>query len=198
MPQIFLNTLEIILASGSPRRHDFFQDLGLLFRVVTADIEEKPALNETSEEYTSRLACEKAAAVALKYPKQWVVAADTVVCCDERILEKPTDAEDALQMLLLLRDREHIVRTSLCLMHGDRSVTELCSIATSVTFWDFSEAVALRYVETKEPLDKAGAYGIQGKGAFLVRKIRGSYSNVVGLPLVECIEMLARHGIVRS
>jgi len=197
MSKIFSNAKEIILASGSPRRFDFFQDLGLLFRVVIADIEEKPDVNETPEEYTGRLALEKATAVAVKYPKQWIVAADTVVCCDEHILGKPTDADDALQMLLLLRNREHIVRTSICLMHEKRAVTELCSVATSVTFWDFSEEVALRYVKTKEPLDKAGAYGIQGRGAFLVRRIRGSYSNVVGLPLVECIEILGRYGIVR-
>ncbi len=197
MPQILLNKEAIILASGSPRRVDFFKDLGLLFRVEIANIEEKRNNNEAPEEYTRRLALEKAAAVAKQYPEQWVVAADTVVCCDEIILEKPTDAEDALQMLLLLRNREHIVRSSVCLMHSGRSVTDLCSVATSVTFWDFSEEIALRYVQTKESLDKAGAYGIQGRGAFLVRRISGSYSNVVGLPLVECIEMLARHGVVR-
>ncbi len=197
MSQIFTNTEEIILASGSPRRYDFFYDLGLLFRVVSADIEEKRQINEKSQDYTSRLAFEKAEAVAVRFPDKWIVSADTVVCCDERILEKPVDAQDALQMLLLLRNREHTVRTSICLMHGKRSVTELCSVTTSVTFWDFSEAAALRYVETKEPLDKAGAYGIQGRGAFLVRSIRGSHSNVVGLPLVECIELLVRHKIVR-
>jgi len=198
MAQIFANSEEIILASGSPRRYDFFHDLGLLFRVVTADIEEKRRINEKAQDYTNRLALEKAEAVAARFPEQWVVSADTIVCCDELILEKPVDAQDALQMLLLLRNREHTVRTSICLMHGRRSVTELCSVTTSVTFWNYSEEVALRYVETTEPLDKAGAYGIQGKGAFLVRSIRGSYSNVVGLPLVECIEMLLCHKIVRT
>jgi septum formation protein len=198
MPQILLNKDEIILASGSARRSDFFKNLGLSFRIVTAGIEEKRSIHESPEKYTRRLALEKAVAVAKKYPEQWIVAADTVVCCDGRILEKPVDTKDALEMLLLLRNREHTVRSSVCLMHADRSVADLCSVATSVTFWNFTEEVALRYVQTKDPFDKAGAYGIQGKGAFLVRSIRGSYSNVVGLPLVECIEMMKRHKIVRA
>jgi len=198
MPQILPNTTEIILASGSPRRRDYFQDLGLSFRVEVADIVECPKENESPQDYTRRLAREKAEAVAGVYPAQWILSADTVVCCDERILEKPADEDDALRMLLLLRNREHIVRSSVCLMCAERSVTELCSVATAVTFWDFSEEMALRYVKTKESIDKAGAYGIQGKGAFLVREINGSYSNVVGLPLVECIEMLVRCGVVRS
>jgi nucleoside triphosphate pyrophosphatase len=198
MTQILSNNVEIILASGSPRRRAFFQDLGLQFRVVTANIEEIRKSGESSETYTRRLAMEKAADVSGKYPDQWIVAADTVVCCDDRILEKPVDAEAAVQMLLLLRNREHVVCSSICLMHGEQSVTEVCSVSTTVEFWDFSEKIVRKYVETKEPFDKAGAYGIQGKGAFLVRGIKGSYSNVVGLPLVECVEMLMRNGIVRT
>lgn len=198
MTQILSNKMEIILASGSPRRQAFFQDLGLLFRVIISDIEEIREPDESPEEYTRRLAMEKAADVSGKHPEQWIIAADTVVCCDGSILEKPMDAEDAVQMLLMLQNREHVVCSSVCLMHGDHSVTEVCSVSTSVEFWDFSEEIIRRYVETKEPLDKAGAYGIQGKGAFLVRGIKGSYSNVVGLPLVECVEMLQRHGVVRA
>ncbi|RUM45564.1 MAG: septum formation protein Maf [Desulfocapsa sp.] len=198
MSKILTNNTEIILASGSPRRRAFFQDLGLSFRIETANIVECPRENELPQDYTLRLACEKAEAVAKIYPEHWIVAADTVVCCDDQILEKPKNSADAMRMLMLLRNREHIVRSAVCLLCAKRSVTELCSVATIVTFWDFSEEVALRYVETKEPLDKAGAYGIQGKGVFLVRKINGSYSNVVGMPLAECIEMLARCGLVRA
>ena len=198
MTQILSNKVEIILASGSPRRQAFFQDLGLVFRVVTSDIDETCELGENPEEYTRRLAMEKAADVSGKYPGQWIVAADTVVYCDGNILEKPMGAEDAVRMLLMLRNREHLVCSSVCLMHGKRSVTDVCTVSTSVEFWDFSEELIRGYVETEEPLDKAGAYGIQGKGAFLVRKIKGSYSNVVGLPLVECIEMLRRHRVVRA
>ncbi len=198
MTQILSNKVEIILASGSPRRQSFFQDLGLLFRVIPSDIEEIREPDEAPKEYTRRLAMEKAADVSAKYPEQWIVAADTVVCCDKNILEKPVDEEDAVQMLLMLRNREHVVCSSVCLMHGKRSVTDVCTVSTSVEFWDFSEEIVRRYVETKEPLDKAGGYGIQGKGAFLVREITGSYSNIVGLPLVECIKMLRRHGVVRA
>ena len=198
MKQILSNKEEIILASGSPRRREYFQDLGLWFRVIPSDFEEIRSPGETPEEYTRRLAIGKAEDVAGNYPEQWVVAADTVVCCDDRILEKPTDAESAVQMLLLLKNREHTVYSSVCLMHGKRSVTELCLVSTSVTFWNFSEEIVRRYVATGEPFDKAGGYGIQGKGAFLVRAIKGSYSNVVGLPLMECLAMLTRHGVVRA
>lgn len=196
MSPILHNRQAFILASGSPRRRKFFQDLGLLFRVVFADIEEKQIAGETPVAYTQRLAFEKARDVAEKYQDQWVVGADTVVCCDEQILEKPANSQDALRMLMCLRGREHIVHSSVSLQHKKKSVSELCSVATRVQFWDFSEEIARNYVDTGEPLDKAGGYGIQGKGAFLVREIHGSYSNVVGLPLVECIEMFLRHGVV--
>ncbi len=198
MTRILDNRQELILASGSPRRRDFFQDLGLLFRVVVAEIEEKQAAGETPVAYTRRLALEKARHVAENWPDQWIVAADTVVCLAEQILEKPVDNPDALRMLMRLRGQEHIVHSSVCLLHGKRSVAELCSVATSVRFWNFSEETAKSYVETGEPLDKAGSYGIQGRGAFLVQEIHGSYSNVVGLPLVECVEMFMRHGIVKG
>lgn len=196
MTPILHNRQAFILASGSPRRRSFFQDLGLLFRVVAADIEEKQIAGETPVTYTRRLAFEKARDVAGKYQDQWVVGADTVVCYGEQILEKPADSQDALRMLMCLRGREHIVHSSVSLQHIKKSVSELCSVATRVQFWDFPEEIARSYVETGEPLDKAGGYGIQGKGAFLVREIHGSYSNVVGLPLVECIEMFLRHGVV--
>ena len=198
MTHILHNRQELILASGSPRRRGFFQDLGLLFRVVSAEIEEKQRADEAPVAYTRRLAFEKARAVAGNYPDQWIVGADTVVCIDEQILEKPVDSKDALRMLMRLRGREHIVHSSICLLHKKKFVSELCSVATRVQFWDFSEDIAKSYVETGEPLDKAGSYGIQGKGAFLVREIHGSYSNVVGLPLVECVEMFVRYGIIEG
>lgn len=196
MPMILHNRRPFILASGSPRRRSFLQDLGLLFRVVSTDIEEKQIAGEVPVAYTRRLAFEKARDVAEKYQDQWVVGADTVVCCGAQILEKPADSYDALRMLMCLRGREHIVHSSVSLQHEKKSVSELCSVATRVRFWNFSEEMARNYVETGESLDKAGGYAIQGRGSFLVREIHGSYSNVVGLPLVECIEMLLRHGVV--
>ena len=198
MQRILYNPQELILASGSPRRRSFFQDLGLVFRVVAAAIEEKPQPAEKPVTYIERLAREKAENVAEQFPDQWIVAADTVVCCDESILEKPVDSEDALKMLMRLRGREHVVRSSVCLLHKRKSIIDGCSVATRVKFWRFTEDMARNYVQTGEPMDKAGSYGIQGQGAFLVREIIGSYSNVVGMPLVECIEMFIRHGVLKD
>lgn len=198
MERILQNEQKIVLASGSPRRRAYFEDLGLTFQVVSAEIVEQFAPGETPKKYTRRLALEKAKAVGEKYSDHWIVAADTVVSCDDRILEKPIDADDALQMLMSLCKREHEVITSVCLYQQGNRVTELCSVVTAVSFWDFSEEMARSYIATKEPFDKAGSYGIQGRGAFLVREIRGSYSNVVGLPLVECISMLLRHKVVAA
>ena len=196
MGPILHNEQNIILASGSPRRRAYFEDLGLSFQVVLAEVEEKLGPDESPKAYTRRLALEKAAAVGKKHKEQWIVAADTVVCCDDKIMEKPVDAAEALAMLMLLRNREHQVLTSVCLYQEQGGVAECCSVVTSVSFWDFSEDMARAYVATKEPFDKAGSYGIQGRGAFLVKEVRGSYSNVVGLPLVECISMLVRHKVV--
>ena len=198
MGPILENEQTIILASGSPRRRAYFEDLGLTFQVILAEVKEELGPGEKPKEYTRRLALEKAAAIGNKHTEQWVVAADTVVCCDDKILEKPVDAVDALDMLMQLRNREHQVLTSVCLFQRQNNVAELCSVVTSVLFWDFSEDMARAYVATGEPFDKAGSYGIQGRGAFLVREVRCSYSNVVGLPLVECISMLVRLKVVAA
>lgn len=196
MFQLFHSTEEIVLASGSPRRHGYFKDLGLSFRVQAADIEEKKSPAESPVAYIKRLAQQKAEYVARSFPEQWIVAADTVVCFEDMVLEKPVSEEDAVGMLLRLSGREHVVRTGLCLHNRSQSVTEICVVSTRVEFWSFSEAVIKSYVQSGEPMDKAGSYGIQGKGAFLVREIHGSYSNVVGLPLYECVEMLRRHNLI--
>ena len=99
-------------------------------------------------------------------------------------------------MLLRLSGQEHVVKTSICLFNGERSVADIRSVSTRVVFWQYSENVARAYVQTGEPLDKAGSYGIQGKGGFLVREVHGSYSNVVGLPLCEFIEMLSHRKLI--
>ena len=196
MSQLFHTPEEIILASGSPRRHDYLRDLGLCFRVIPADIEEKLLATESPVAYIKRLARQKAEHVARNFPAHWVVAADTVVCFNDMVLEKPINKEDAVAMLLRLSGQEHVVRTAVCLHNKRQSVSELCVVSTRVVFWDFSEDVARSYVQSGEPMDKAGGYGIQGKGAFLVREIHGSYSNVVGLPLCEFIEMLSRYELI--
>jgi len=196
MTDMFANTEKIVLASGSPRRQSYLTDMGLSFRVVPASIEEKCAFGEDHVHYIRRLAQEKALCVAARYPDCWIVAADTVVCLDALLLEKPVDKEDAVQMLMSLSGREHVVRTALCLYNRDHSVLEIFSVNTRVVFWNFSTDIANAYVDTGEPMDKAGSYGVQGKGAFLVREIHGSYSNVVGLPLCEFIGVLKKHNLI--
>jgi len=197
MKRIFTNSEDIVLASGSPRRQAYFTEMGLFFRVVPASIEEKCTSGETPVHYIERLAAEKALCVAGQFPDYWIVAADTVVCLGDILLEKPADEDAAVKMLMALSGREHIVRTSLCLHISNRSVTKIRSVSTRVLFWDYTEDVARSYVASGEPMDKAGSYGIQGKGAFLVREIHGSYSNVVGLPLCEFIEMLSQCKLIK-
>lgn len=198
MSQLFTSTEEIILASGSPRRREYLEDLGLFSRAISADIEERRYPAETSAVYIERLAREKAGRVAEKYPECWVVAADTVVCLDDMVLEKPVDEDDAVDMLLRLSGREHVVRTAVCLQNLAQTVCDISLVSTGVLFGKVSEEVIRAYVRTGEPMDKAGSYGIQGRGAFLVQEIHGSYSNVVGLPLYEFLGMLNRRELLGS
>ena len=196
MSRIIINKEAIILASASPRRRAYLQDLGLSFSVSVADIEEQISSNESPVAYIERLAHGKAGNVAEKYPKNWIVAADTVVCFEGMVLEKPVSEEDAVIMLLQLSGQEHVVKTSICLFNKEQSVADIRSVSSRVFFWQFSEKVARAYVQTGESQDKAGSYGIQGKGGLLVREIHGSYTNVVGLPLCEFIEMLSHRELI--
>ena len=196
MSQLFNSTEEIILASASPRRRTYFEDLGIFSRALPADVKEEKHPAETPAVYIKRLAREKAGNVAQKYPENWIVAADTIVCLDDMVLEKPDNEDTAIKMLLNLSGRKHTVCTAVCLQNLLRDVCDMCMVGTAVTFWKITEDMARAYVRTGEPMDKAGSYGIQGKGAFLVREIRGSYSNVVGLPLCEFLEMLNRYKLL--
>lgn len=193
---MFTTIKSLVLASNSPRRQAYFQDLGLKFTVYSADIDEQVGPGEDPEDFVKRMAGEKALAVRHLFPGSWVVAADTVVCLGQTILGKPRDGEDAVAMLMSLAGREHIVRTGFCLSCEEEEIMVVGSVATSVRFADFGVDVARAYAATGEPLDKAGAYGIQGKGAFLVEKIEGSYSNVVGMPLCEVLGELMRRGAI--
>ena len=196
MKQIFKSTAEVILASGSPRRRAYLESLGIVFRVIAADITETILAEESPAQYVERMAREKAESVERNYPDCWVVAADTVVCFDDMILGKPIDENDAVKTLLHLSGQEHVVHTGVCLLNKALNVCDIRVVGSRVIFQDFSEDVIRAYVNSGEPLDKAGSYGIQGKGAFLVREIHGSYSNIVGLPLCEFIEMLAQRKMI--
>ena len=193
---MFTTCKSLVLASNSPRRRAYFADLGLLFSIHAADIDERVGPEENPEAFVRRMAGEKALAVRHMFPGSWIVASDTVVCLDQTILGKPRDMADAVAMLMSLAGREHIVRTGYCVTCEEENVQVVRSVATSVWFADFPLDVARAYAATGEPLDKAGAYGIQGKGAFLVEKVEGSYSNVVGLPLHEVLGELMHWGVV--
>jgi len=198
MKQLFNNTAELILASGSPRRRAYLEDLGLSFCVIAADITETILEAETPAAYVERMAREKAASVGRKYFDRWIVAADTVVCLGDRVLGKPKDKKDAIEMLLRLSGQEHMVHTGVCLLNKSLTVCDIRVVSSRVIFWNYAEDVVRAYVDSGEPMDKAGSYGIQGKGAFLVREIHGSYSTVVGLPLCEFIEMLIQRKMIKS
>ena len=180
--------MRIVLASASPRRRELLQTAGVTFTVQVSDAREQIAPGTPPEEAVQQLAAQKAGAVSALYPQDLVIGADTVVALDGMILGKPRDAQDASQMLRALSGRTHAVFTGVCLMQGSR--TETFFEKTLVTFYPLTEEEILRYVATGEPMDKAGAYGIQGRGCTLVRGIQGDYCNVVGLPVAALCRRL--------
>lgn len=188
---------EIILASRSPRRKDLMAAAGMEFRVVAADIEEIPGPRETPEAFAARAAREKAEAVAARLPEpkgdRIVIGCDTVVTIGGAILGKPADAAEAAGMLRSLSGRSHRVLTGLCVLQDTgRFLTQV--VETQVDFRALREEDIARYVATGEPMDKAGAYAIQGGAAHMVAAVRGSYTNVVGLPVAELVGLLAELG----
>jgi len=195
-PGPFQTKAGLILASASPRRRTLLQDLGLDFEIIEARVDEKPETGETPENFVLRAAGDKAGAVAGENAASWVLGADTVVVHGGRVLGKPRDAGDALSVLLALAGREHLVHTGFCLVNKRKQISVSRCVTTAVRFIKYSEAIAAAYIATGEPLDKAGAYGIQGCGGFLVESINGSYSNVVGLPLAELIRELLRFKVI--
>jgi septum formation protein len=183
--------MNIILASSSPRRREFLKRLGIPFKIVAPRIREQPEKGEEPGHFAWRLAVDKAADVAARVPaKSIVVAADTIVVLGKTILGKPRDAADARRMLKILSGREHEVVTGVCVMQGKKKRSFVTS--TDVEFKTLTKQEIVFYVNSGEPMDKAGAYAIQGIGSFLVRGIRGSYTNVVGLPVAELMDVLEK------
>ena len=180
--------MKIILASASPRRRALLEAVGLAFEVCVSDVEEVVLPGWSAEQAARELARQKAEAVAMLHPEACVIGADTVVVIDGQILEKPVDTTDAARMLRLLSGREHRVVTGVCLVRGDRR--RVFSQETAVRFYPLSDEEIARYVATGEPMDKAGAYGIQAFGAVLVEGITGDYFNVVGLPVAMVVREL--------
>jgi septum formation protein len=172
--------LKLVLASRSPRRAELLKAAGIAFTVRAADIDETPREGEDPRDYVARLAEEKARAVDAG-GDEVVLAADTTVVLGNEIMGKPEDAVDAARMLRALAGTRHEVITAICLKRGDHLVRDIAS--TSVWFAPLSEAEIADYVASGEPMDKAGAYGIQGLASKFVEHIDGSYTNVVGLPI---------------
>jgi septum formation protein len=195
---MFTTCKPFILASASPRRQQFLHELGLEFTCLPANIEERALPNEQAADFACRMAKEKAEALAKQYPNSWILAADTVVVLDGQLIGKPEDSRHALTILRALQNRSHQVVTGLVLFCQDKNFLQLLAEQSEVTFAAFPDEVLLAYIQTGEPLDKAGAYGIQGKGAFLVQQIHGSCSNVIGLPLSTCVRLLLQQKIIVS
>ncbi len=182
----FHHGVSLVLGSGSPRRRELLARAGLEFEVRPADIDETPHEYETPSEYVRRLSLEKSAAVIR--PNEVVVAADTTVEVDGRVLEKPVDDADAAAMLRMLSDRDHQVHTGVSIRSD--SVIQSFVVTTTVTFVELTPQMIGWYVGTGEARDKAGAYGIQGAAAVFVERIEGSVTNVIGLPMAQTLAML--------
>ncbi|MCI5604595.1 MAG: Maf family protein [Clostridia bacterium] len=186
---------EFILASGSPRRKELLSAVGIDFDVVVSDADENSISKDAPVEiYVQELALLKAAATAknvLKKKKALIIAADTIVTLDGKILGKPQDEDDAFNMLSELSGRTHAVYTGYCIMRISDGFTVCNRVKTEVTFKLLDDEKIRSYIRTGEPMDKAGAYGIQGLGALLIEKIDGDYFNVVGLPISSLADTLS-------
>lgn len=181
-------TKPLILASGSPRRKELLTQLGFQFSILKTDVEESQQQGETPFEYVSRLSLDKAMAAVELQPESVVLGSDTIVVCDDKVLEKPDDLTHAKQMLLMLSGREHQVMTAVTV--ATKEIQETVVVSTDVWFKTLSEQEIELYWQTGEPCDKAGSYGIQGIGGRFVTRIEGSYYAVVGLPLFETDQLL--------
>jgi len=191
-----INLEKLLLASQSPRRKELLEQTGIELKIVPSDIDEEDISIKNPVEYVKTLSFMKAEKVSVAYPDSWILGADTIVVIQNQILGKPESEHHAQEMLRLLSDREHLVFTGFCIMNKHKQTVIKTAVETRVCFKFLSDQEIKWYVSTQEPFDKAGAYGIQGIGAFLVRKIFGSYSNVVGLPVCEVVEALMKLKII--
>ena len=186
------NGMNLILASNSPRRRELLSLTELKFRVLPADVDETPLTGESASDYVRRLAASKAQTVGAQAgPDAFVLAADTTVVDGNQILGKPVDNEDAGQMLRQLRGRPHQVYTAIAFLRGDELLVDCCG--TDVPMRDYSETEMQVYIESGDPLDKAGAYAIQHAGFHPVNGLTGCYANVVGLPLCHLVRSLRKY-----
>jgi septum formation protein len=186
-----------ILASLSPRRLELLSLLGLPVEVMPSGIEESFLPGETPETHVLRLSCLKARAVSARHPDAWVLGADTIVLIDGEILGKPATRDEASRMLGKLSGREHTVYTGYALVRERSGILARQAVSSSVLFRELAPDEVQWYVASPEPYDKAGGYAVQGIGAFFIRAIKGSYTNVMGLPLCELVDTFKRVGMIR-
>lgn len=186
----------LILASQSPRRRYLLKQAGVEFTVIPSSFDESSIPHTYPEIFVQTLADAKAGSISEQYPQSWVIGADTIVVIGDAILEKPASMAEAREMLKTLSGRTHQVLTGFSLRCNARKRRRVQVVSTNVCFKDMTPDEIEWYVHTSEPFDKAGAYAAQGLGAFMIRRIDGSYSNVVGLPVCEIIEVLVQEGVV--
>jgi septum formation protein len=183
---------QLILASASPRRRELLRSVGLNFKTIPAHVDEDYSEGENPQQHVRRLAQEKAQLIAQKYPRAWVLGADTIVVIDGLILGKPKNKTQAKEMLKKLSGREHKVFTGFTLTQAASKVSRSDIVQSMVKFKKIGAAELNWYIACDEPYDKAGGYALQGKGAYFIKSIRGSYTNVIGLPLCEVLETLKK------
>ena len=190
------DSIKVILASASPRRRQLLGATGIEFDVIESLVPEQHIAGEPARDYALRMARDKAVAVSVRFPDAIVVGADTIVVCENQILEKPADANDARRMLATLSGRTHTVVTAYALARGG-DILESSPVESLVTFRKLADAEIDDYIATDEPYDKAGAYGIQGVSGGFISRVDGSRDNVMGLPTERVVAALARFGVKR-
>ena len=188
-------TKKIILASASPRRKEILEKTGLKFIVDASDYEEDLSLRMPARRLARYLSCEKAKAVASRYRNAIIIAADTIVCLNDKEFGKPHNYSEAKRMLSILNGRNHYVITGFTIIDTGEGQSVSRSVVTKVYFKRMTMKEIDSYVRSGEPLDKAGAYAIQGLGAAMVKKIEGDYNNVVGLPIDALMKALRKLGV---
>jgi septum formation protein len=188
------DSIKVILASASPRRRQLLGAAGIEFEAIESQVPEGHVAGEPARDYALRMAREKAGAVSSRVPEAIVIGADTIVVCENQILEKPADAHDARRMLAMLSSRTHTVVTAFALARAGK-ILESSPVESRVTFRKLTDAEIDDYIATGEPFDKAGAYGIQGIGGGFISQVEGSRDNVMGLPTQSVVAALARYGV---
>lgn len=187
----------LILASKSPRRRDLLNQAGLTFTVIPSTVDERAVAVASPEELVRLLAEAKAGEVAQRFPESWVIGADTAVLIENTILGKPRTQSEARHMLEALSGKTHKVLTGYCICCKDAKRSFSRTVETKVLFKPLTDREMDWYVSTREPFDKAGGYAAQGLGTFLIQRVEGSYTSVVGLPVCEVVDYLVKQGVVQ-